>query len=111
MHQKYSDDVWDLLIEDILKYTKTSKQCRCGGAFIEVGFGHQGPVNCGETQCSVLPPLPTADEARTSGLCTGPNLTPGDIRAALDRATPGAREVLAQATRMGSEQWSLRLRR
>lgn len=111
MHQKYEPKAWDAIIMFMLNSSQTVEQCRCGGAFIETRIGHQGPVSCGEAECGVLPPLPTADEARTLGLCTGPNLTTSDIRAALDRATPGAREVLANAPRMGAEQWGLRVRR
>lgn len=31
----------------------TIKQCRCGGAQIDVADDHQGPVHCGELGCHV----------------------------------------------------------
>ena len=73
-----------LFLERVLN-TPFLKRCRCGGAQIEVPLKHLGPVNCGEAQCSVLPPLPTEEEARTMGLTLPPNMTTGDLRAALDR--------------------------
>lgn len=68
-----------------VRNTLIMKPCRCGGAQIEVPLKHLGPVNCGEAQCSVLPPLPTEEEARTMGRTLSPNMTTGDLRAALDR--------------------------
>ena len=35
-------------------YQPEMKQCQCGGAFIEVPYGHFSPVRCGDLDCGVV---------------------------------------------------------
>lgn len=42
----------------------TIKQCRCGGALVEVAASHGGPVTCGEDACEIPKRVVYSEEIR-----------------------------------------------